>query len=185
MSPKLLPSLTSPSKSNRAERPSGAYMHNPGRADGTSPMRKRRTPLAAAGSPKERLRDSLQVAMNERRYNDALNHILGLVALEPSDPRWPHKYGDVLRSLRRNNEAAAAYRRAASRYEAAGFPVRATAMLRLAGELDGDSDLRARAESGPRIREESGTRMISGRADVTVPVATDELELELDLTENG
>lgn len=182
----MLQSLTSSFKSNRAERPSGAYSHNPGRADETSPIRKRRTPVPS--SPKEQreaLRDSLQVAMNERRYNDALNHILGLVALEPSDPRWPHKYGDVLRSLRRNNEAAAAYRRAASRYEGAGFPVRATAMLRLAGELEGDSGPRAREESGPRIREESGTRMISGRADVTVPVATDEFELDLDLTELG
>ena len=84
-------------------------------------------------------RSALQVSMNERRYNDALNHILGLISLDPGDPRWPHKYGDVLRSLRRTDEAAAAYRRAARRYEAAGFPVRATAMMRLAGELMGES----------------------------------------------
>jgi len=168
----MLQSLTSPFNRNRAERPSGAYMHNPGRADATAPIRKRKTPAPAPMSPKqgrEELRDALQVAMNERRYNDALNHILGLVALDPNDPRWPHKYGDVLRSLRRNNEAAAAYRRAARRYEAAGFPVRATAMVRLAMELEGDS--------GPRAHDqESGPRMISNRVEETVPISAEQLK---------
>jgi hypothetical protein len=111
---------------------------------------------------RELLRESLQQSLTERRYHDALNHILGLISLDPSDPRWPHKYGDVLRSLRRNHEAAAAYRRAARRYEAAGFPVRANAMLRLSDELDG--------ENGPR-RKESGPML---RADVTVPVTEDQ-----------
>jgi predicted Zn-dependent protease len=178
----MLQSLTNPFQRNRAERPSGAYMQGPSSRPGaTSPlMRKRKTPPPAAMSPKQQrddLRDALQIAMNERRYGDALNHILGLVALEPNDPRWPHKYGDVLRSLRRNNEAAAAYRRAARRYEAAGFPVRATAMMRLAGELEGDS--------GPcRIEpEDRGRRMISGTVDVTVPVSAD--DMEADLTEAG
>ena len=174
----MLQSLTSSFNRNRAERPSGAYMHNPGRDGATAPIRKRKTPVPApTSSPKQQredLRDALQVAMNERRYSDALNHILGLVAQDPHDPRWPHKYGDVLRSLRRNNEAAAAYRRAAHRYEAAGFPVRATAMLRLAHELEGDS--------GPRPHDqESGPRLISGRVDVTVPMTAEHTDREFDV----
>jgi hypothetical protein len=174
----MLQSLTSSFNRARAERPSGAYMHNPGRDDATAPIRKRKTPAPAPMAPKEQretLRHSLQVAMNERRYNDALNHILGLVALDPNDPRWPHKYGDVLRSLRRHNEAAAAYRRAARRYDAAGFPVRATAMVRLAVELEG--------ERGPRPHDQdSGTRLISGRSEETVPLSDDETK---PLTEIG
>lgn len=171
----MLQSLTNPFQRPRAERPSGAYMHGPSdRAGATSPiMRKRKTPVPAPiASPKQQrdeLRDALQVAMNERRYNDALSHILGLVALDPNDPRWPHKYGDVLRSVRRNNEAAAAYRRAARRYEAAGFPVRATAMMRLAYELEGDS--------GPRREnEESGQRLIFNNIDATVPISADQMK---------
>lgn len=172
----MLQSLTNPLQRTRAERPSGAYMHGP--SGSSSPMMRKHKTAAPAATPKQQrddLRNALQIAMNERRYGDALNHILGLVALEPNDPRWPHKYGDVLRSLRRDGEAAAAYRRAARRYEAAGFPVRATAMMRLAGELAGDS--------GPcRIEPEDRGRMISGTVDVTVPVSTDETDL---LTEAG
>lgn len=171
----MLQSLTSPFSRPRAERPSGAYKQGPSnRPAPTSAMRRRKTPVQlAAMSPKEEreaLREGLQLAMNERRYSDALNHILGLIALDPSDPRWPHKYGDVLRSLRRNNEAAAAYRRAARRYESAGFPVRATAMMRLAGELEGDS--------GPRASEpsKSGTHVISGRNDATIPITDEQLK---------
>jgi len=110
-------------------------------------------------------RSALHVSMNERRYSDALNHILGLISLDPADPRWPHKYGDVLRSLRRTDEAAAAYRRAARRYEAAGFPVRATAMLRLAGQLMGESGAVAieRDESTPVSIDGNAPAADSGR----------------------
>ena len=87
----------------------------------------------------ESLRKAMNDAIAERRYTDALSHIIGLVAANPSDPRWPHKYGDLLRMLGRNEEAAAAFRRSAARYEASGFTVRAKAMLRLADELDGKS----------------------------------------------
>jgi hypothetical protein len=174
----MLQSLASPFQRSRAERPSGAYMQGPNRSSATAALRKRKAPAAepVATSPKQQrdeLRDALQLAMNERRYGDALNHILGLVALDPNDPRWPHKYGDVLRSLRRNNEAAAAYRRAARRYEAAGFPVRATAMMRLSFELEGDN--------GPRASEpeQSGRRMISGTVDVTVPITAEEAKLKV------
>jgi len=168
----MLRSLTSPFKRERPEtastRPSGAYRQGPsGRPTASSGMRSKRPtapkqPLSV-NEHRELLRESLQHSLTERRYHDALNHILGLISLDPSDPRWPHKYGDVLRSLRRNTEAAAAYRRAARRYEAAGFPVRANAMLRLSEELDGA--VSRRAESGP-VR----------RADVTVPVTEDQVK---------
>jgi hypothetical protein len=88
---------------------------------------------------RQQLKDELQQAMVSRRYNHALDHIMCLEALEPTDPRWPHKHGDLLRSLGRLTEAAAAYRRAARRYDALGFPVRSVAMITLARELGGIS----------------------------------------------
>lgn len=164
----MLQSLSSSFKRTRAERPSGAYMQGPSSRPGeTSPMVRRRSspkpppPAVSTARERESLKEALALAMSERRYSDALNTILGLIALDPSDPRWPHKYGDVLRSLRRINEAAAAYRRAARRYELAGFPVRAEAMMRLAQELEGDSG------PIPIDVEDSGMRV---RNDATVPL---------------
>jgi hypothetical protein len=167
--PKMLQSLTNSLMRNRAPRPSGAYMHGPSSDSGATSqtMRRRsspRPPAPARAQQPEMLKEALAAAMRERRYTDALNHILSLIALDSSDPRWPHKYGDVLRSLQRDHEAAAAYRRAARRYEAAGFPVRANAMLRLASELDGDNSPH-RVESGPQLR-----------ADATVPFTEDQIE---------
>lgn len=168
----MLQSMTSSLKRGRTDRPSGAYRQGPStHPDATALLRKRTrksappatTPLTAS-QHRDLLRESLQQALQGRRYHDALHTILGLIALDPTDPRWPHKYGDVLRSLRRENEAAAAYRRAARRYDAAGFPVRAAAMMRLARELEGDS--------GPRRREdlEQSPRL---RSDVTAPITRD------------
>jgi Flp pilus assembly protein TadD len=78
-------------------------------------------------------------ALAERRYADALGTILKLVMLDPCEPRWHQKYGEVLRTLGRGAEAAAAYRRAARRYEALALPARANALLRVADTLDGAS----------------------------------------------
>lgn len=88
---------------------------------------------------RQQRKDALQEAMASRRYTHALEHIMSLEAFEPTDPRWPHKYGDLLRTLGRLTEAAAAYRRAARRYDALGFPVRSAAMVTLARELGGIS----------------------------------------------
>jgi hypothetical protein len=169
--PKMLQSLTNSFKRTRAERPSGAYMQGRSSRPGPSSpaMRRRSTPKPPASSmneQRESLKEALTTAMNARRYGDALDHILGLITLDEADPRWPHKYGDVLRSLRRTSEAAAAYRRAARRYEAAGFPVRANAMYRLAVELQGESDLNpSDDESGPQLR-----------SDLSVPVTDEQLK---------
>jgi hypothetical protein len=96
-------------------------------------------------------------ALAARRYGDAIEHILGLVALEPSEPRWQQKYGEVLRTLGRDREAAAAYRRAARRYEAQALPALASAAERVADSLDG---------GGPSLAE----RVLQQRQ-VTQPIA--------------
>jgi hypothetical protein len=96
-------------------------------------------PKSSQSPDRQRIKDELQDAMVSRRYTHALEHLMCLEALEATDARWPHKLGDLLRTLNRLNEAAAAYRRAGRRYEALGFPVRAAAMLTLARELGGIS----------------------------------------------
>lgn len=81
------------------------------------------------------LRQALTTALQERRHLDALGLIARLEAMEPDEPRWPHKRGDVLRAAGKRGDAAAAYRRAAVRYNGRGFPAREAAMINLAQQL--------------------------------------------------
>jgi hypothetical protein len=132
------------SRQHRRERGAGAYSHVS--ADGARPpTRNHRQPSGTVAKrvdprreeQRSELKQALARAQAACRYVDAMSALLGLVALEPHEPRWHQKYGEVLRTLGRNREAAAAHRRAARRYEALGFPVRASAALRLADTLDG------------------------------------------------
>lgn len=148
---------SSPAAAPKIERPSGAYgTRGAKHGSGARPSLRPRSASSRPTSPpngrvaggrqaelsneaeakRELHKDALQQALATRRHSDALQNITSLIALDPSDPRWPHKYGDVLRSMGRPDEAAAAYRRAARRYELFGFPLRAQALVRLAGELD-------------------------------------------------
>jgi tetratricopeptide (TPR) repeat protein len=108
-----------------------------------APQRERQVsgPVARNHVPDKRsiLSDAVTQSIAKRRYDDALGCIMKLVALEPAEPRWHQKYGEVLRTLGRHKEAAAAYRRAASRYELTALPARASALLRVAETLEGGS----------------------------------------------
>ncbi len=95
---------------------------------------------------------SVTQSLAKRRYGDALSSILRLVMLEPGEPRWHQKYGEVLRTLGRAQEAAAAYRRAARRYEAMALPARASAALRVAEGLEGASSSSTAPTSSDRLR---------------------------------
>jgi hypothetical protein len=68
----------------------------------------------------------------------------GLQTLEPSEPRWPHKLGDLLRRRGRANDAAQAYLRAGRLYADLGFAQRAQAMSSLARSL-------GQGEAPPRV----------------------------------
>ena len=97
---------------------------------------------AAAHDARTALVNAVQAALVARRYPVALGHILDLIVREPNEPRWQQKYGEVLRILGRDREAAAAYRRAARRYEAAGLAAHASAVERVAEMLDGAAPTR-------------------------------------------
>jgi predicted Zn-dependent protease len=83
------------------------------------------------------LTETVTQTLAERRFGDAMAAIRALIAHFPEEPRWHKKEGELLRTLGRNREAAAAYRRAARRYDAMALPVRAGAALRAADALDG------------------------------------------------
>ena len=116
-------------------RPSGARQvsgtltkPNPGRRPvGRDRLAERRSELA----------EDITQLLAKRRYADALASIQRLVMLDPTEPRWHQKYGEVLRTLGRNREAAAAYRVAARRYEALALPARSSAAHRVAESLEG------------------------------------------------
>jgi hypothetical protein len=132
----------SPLRSVRESRPGGAYSHSfsaslRGRGERQISGTISKRPAPRAPSKRDALVDASTQALAARRYGDALNHIMGLVTLEPSEARWHQKYGEVLHTLGRNREAAAAYRRAARRYEVQALPARANAALRVAETLEG------------------------------------------------
>ena len=113
------------------------------RSEQPAPQRERQVsgPVARNHVPDKRsiLSDAVTQSIAKRRYDDALANIMRLVALEPAEPRWHQKYGEVLRTLGRHKEAAAAYRRAAARYDVMALPARASALLRVAETLEGGS----------------------------------------------
>jgi hypothetical protein len=83
-------------------------------------------------------RVELMQAVADGEHPRALALVAQLEVLEPTDPRWPHKRGDLLRT-RSPREAATAYRRAAQCYDQQGHPSRAAAILTVARALTGIS----------------------------------------------
>lgn len=61
--------------------------------------------------------------------------LVELQMLEPGEPRWSHRLGDLYRKAGSETEAAAAYRAAATLYADKGFEDRALAMTRVARML--------------------------------------------------
>jgi len=148
--------VPSRSHSNHSGQSAGAYSFGPAQRQVSGPVAKVVIDPRAQTAPGERaqsgpvlrnrvpdkrsiLSDGVTQSLAQRRYSDALACIMRLVMLEPAEPRWHQKYGEVLRTLGRKKEAAAAYRRAARRYEAMALPTRASALLRVAEMLDGVS----------------------------------------------
>lgn len=147
--------VPSRSRTNHSGQSAGAYSFGPAQRQTSGPVAKAVDPRAevpraerAESAPvmhnrvpdrRSILSEGVTQSLAQRRYSDALACIMRLVTLEPAEPRWHQKYGEVLRTLGRKKEAAAAYRRAARRYEALALPTRASALLRVAEMLDGGS----------------------------------------------
>ena len=58
------------------------------------------------------LRDDAQASASAGKHKRALEAYVELERLEPGDPQWPKRAGDMLRRLGKDREAIAAYDRA-------------------------------------------------------------------------
>ncbi len=63
-------------------------------------------------------------------------HYESLGHLEPDEPRWPHRHGDLLKRLGRSQEAIAHYEQAVDLYARRGFVARAAAMAKVVMAID-------------------------------------------------
>jgi hypothetical protein len=77
----------------------------------------------------------LELLVRAGRRREALPVVIALARLEPGEPRWPRRYGDLMRSIGRPAAAARAYVAAGRRYSIQGFAPRAAAMTKLASQV--------------------------------------------------
>lgn len=84
----------------------------------------------------ESLREALARAIDKDRPRDIIAALEGLQKLEPDEPRWPHRLGDVYRRLGNVMQAADAYERAMHAFAQHGYMARAVAVAKLAIALD-------------------------------------------------
>jgi CRP-like cAMP-binding protein len=114
------------------------------------------------------IRDKLQKALIKERFAQALLHYETLQRLEPTEPRWPHRRGDLLKRLGRAHEAIRSYERAVDLYAQHGFVARAAAMAKVVIALDPariDVLERVRPEAARRLHRSARSRFITADAD--------------------
>jgi cAMP-dependent protein kinase regulator len=81
-------------------------------------------------------RTRLDKALEANKNEEAIKALAELIKFEPSNARWPHKRGDLLRKLGRNPEAVDCYTAAVTIYADQGFIARAVAMAKTVLNLD-------------------------------------------------
>jgi CRP-like cAMP-binding protein len=81
-------------------------------------------------------RAKLDKALEANKNDEAIKLLIELIAHEPSNARWPHKRGDLLRKVGRNAEAVQCYASAVDIYADQGFIARAVAMAKTVLNLD-------------------------------------------------
>jgi CRP-like cAMP-binding protein len=77
------------------------------------------------------LSELLNEALRQEQLDLALKLYVELESLEPTEPRWAHRKGDLLARLDRTDEAVASFERAVDLYAAEGFLTRAIAMAKV------------------------------------------------------
>lgn len=83
-----------------------------------------------------RARTKLAKALEAGRDEEAIELLTQLRRLEPDNPRWPHKQGELLRIRGAASSAAHCFERAVALYAKQGFIARAVAMAKTVVELD-------------------------------------------------
>jgi len=88
------------------------------------------------GRRSRKLRDKLQQALWKERLDEALGIYEALESVEPNEPRWPHRKGDLLKRIGRKQAAVSSYETAVDLYATLGFLARAAAMAKVVMGID-------------------------------------------------
>ena len=120
-----------------------------------------------AGSRTRKLRDDLQRAILKERYSEALRIYNTLELVEPREPRWPHRRGDLLKRLGRIDAAVDSYEVAVDLYAQAGFVARAAAMAKVVLGLDS-----TRTEVLDRVNVDEARKLHRSAREAFVTAAT-------------
>ncbi len=82
------------------------------------------------------LRAELSEMLRAGRFAEALDFYELIERRKPDEPRWPHRKGDLLLRMGREDDALTAYERAVHLYSARGFDARAAATAKLVVAID-------------------------------------------------
>ena len=128
-----------------------------------------------SGSRSRDLRDKLNQALRRERLSEALGHYEALQRVERSEPRWPHRKGDLLKRLGRPGDAVEAYERAVDLYAQQGFVARAAAMAKVVlGIAPERVDILERVSVDAARRLHRSARSAAITADAGAPLDGDE-----------
>ncbi|HJK89237.1 MAG TPA: cyclic nucleotide-binding domain-containing protein [Polyangiaceae bacterium LLY-WYZ-15_(1-7)] len=115
-----------------------------------------------------RLRSKLNDAIRKGKKAQALELYAALEEAEPTEPRWPHRRGDLLRRMDRDQGAIGCYMRAVRAYAELGFVARAAALAKLIVSIDPSRiDVLARddPEAARRLHRAQRTSVAEARPD--------------------
>lgn len=116
------------------------------------------------GWKSKRLRDKAAKLSLQGKHREAAEAYAELARVEPDEPRWPHKRGDMLRRLGQDAAAISAYEAAVDAYARMGFLARAVAMAKVVLSIDDTrTDVLARVD--PSAAKELRKKMGSGLYD--------------------
>ncbi len=122
-----------------------------------------------------KLRDKLNTALRKERFGDALRIYDELSVVDPKEPRWPHRKGDLLKRIGKEHHAVDAYEQAVTLYASAGFVARAAAMAKVILEIEP-----SRTDVLESVRPEEARRLHRRQRRSSVSALEDDLILEID-----
>jgi CRP-like cAMP-binding protein len=121
------------------------------------------------GSRSRNIREKLQKALIRERFAEALLHYATLERIESTEPRWPHRKGDLLKRLGRRREAIESYERAVDLYAQQGFVARAAAMAKVVIAMDPervDVLMRVSPEAARRLHRSARSGFVTADSDL-------------------
>ena len=129
-----------------------------------------------SGSQTRKLRDQLQRSLRRERFSEALTLYQTLERLEPHEPRWPHRKGDLLKRLGRHEQAVPSYIRAVDLYAELGFVARAAAMAKVVVQIDPEREdviERVTADAARELNRSAGGTHIRRISRDALPLVAD------------